>query len=114
MKRITKPLLVFIVLAAFGYFGCQIFTLSDRIQKIENKLGGTKKINCNEDNTVRKVRSSVVRIIGGEGEGSGFAIKKGGIILTNFHVIDSEPAPKVILPDNTFETGEERNTSDGL
>jgi len=48
----------------------------------------------------------VVRIIGGEGEGSGFAINKDGYILTNFHVIDSEPAPKIILPGNTFETGE--------
>jgi S1-C subfamily serine protease len=55
---------------------------------------------------MERVRRSVVRIVGGEGEGSGFAFKKGGFILTNFHVIASESTPKVILPDNTFETGE--------
>ncbi len=86
--------------------GYEISRLSNRVQKIENKLGGTKKIACNERDTVEKARRSVVRVVGGEGEGSGFAIQKGGFILTNFHVIASEPAPKVILPDNTFETGQ--------
>ena len=89
---------------AFAYTGYEIYRLSNRIQKIENKLGGPKKIAYNERDTVEKVRRSVVRVVGGETEGSGFAIKKGGFILTNFHVIDSEPNPKVILPDNTFET----------
>lgn len=89
-----------------AYTGYKVFRLSNRIQKIENKLGGSKKIGCNEKDTVEKVRRSVVRVVGGEVEGSGFAIQKGGFILTNFHVIVSEPDPKVILPDNTFETGE--------
>jgi len=103
-----KQLIVACVLLAviMAYTGYEIFRLSNRVQKIENKLGGTKKIACNEKDTVKKVRQSVVRIIGGEGEGSGFVINKGGFILTNFHVIDTEPAPKIILPDNTFETGE--------
>ncbi len=94
------------VLGTFAYAGYEISRLSNRIQKIENKLGGSKKIACNERDTVEKVRQSVVRVVGGESEGSGFAIQKGGFILTNFHVIASEPDPKVILPDNTFETGE--------
>ncbi len=109
MQRIMnkKQLIVAcLVLGIFVYAGYQISVLSNRIQRIENKLGGSKKIACNEKDTVEKVRRSVVRIVGGEGEGSGFAIQKGGFILTNFHVIASEPDPKVILPDNTFETGE--------
>jgi len=98
-----KQLVVVLLLAgAVAY----IVYLSNRIQKIENKLGGHKKIACNEKNTIEKVRRSVVRIVGGESEGSGFAIQKGGVILTNYHVIDTEPAPKVVLPNNTFETGE--------
>lgn len=80
--------------------------LSNRIQKLENKLGGHKKIACNEKDTVERVRRSVVRIVGGESEGSGFAIKKGGYILTNYHVISTEPSPKVLLPGNTFETAQ--------
>lgn len=102
-----KQLIVILfIVGVFAYTGYEISRLSSRIQKIENKLGGHKKIACNEKDTVDKVRRSVVRVVGGESEGSGFAIQKGGFILTNFHVIDSEPSPKVILPDNTFETGE--------
>ncbi|MFH1248088.1 MAG: trypsin-like peptidase domain-containing protein [Candidatus Omnitrophota bacterium] len=99
-------IVVFVVAGVFAYTGYEISRLSKRIKKIENKLGGSKKIACNEKDTVERVRRSVVRVVGGESEGSGFAIQKGGYILTNFHVIDSEPSPKIILPDNTFETGE--------
>ena len=98
--------LAILLVGTFAYTGYEISRLSDRIQRIENKLGGPKKIACNERDTVEKVRRSVVRVVGGESEGSGFAIQKGGFILTNFHVIDSEPNPKVILPDNTFETAQ--------
>lgn len=102
-----KQLIVALVagVGVFLYTGYAISRLSNRVQKIENKLGGSKRILCSEKETVERVRRSVVRIVGGEGEGSGFAIQKDGFILTNFHVIDAEPAPKVVLPDNTFETG---------
>lgn len=84
----------------------RIDALSKRLEKIETRLGGPTKIGCNEKDSIEKMRQSVVRIIGGESEGSGFAIKDGGIILTNFHVIEFEPSPKVVLPDNSFETAE--------
>ena len=101
-----KLLTAVFFIAAFAYTGYKISILSDRIQRIENKLGGPRKIACTEKETVEKVRRSVVRVVGGESEGSGFAINKGGLILTNFHVIESEPSPKIVLPDNTFETGQ--------
>ena len=106
MKRFLKILFFIVITALLGFMSYRLSVLSDRIQKIENKLGGSKKISCNEKDTIQRVRQSVVRIIGGEGEGSGFVINKDGYILTNFHVIESEPAPKIILPGNTFETGE--------
>ena len=84
----------------------QLNILSDKLFLVENKLGGTEKLICNEKDSITKVKKSVVRIIGGEAEGSGFAIQQGGYILTNFHVIEFEPTPKVIFPDNTFETAE--------
>ncbi len=99
-------LIVVLFVGSFAYTGYEIHRLSNRIQKIENKLGGPEKIVCSESDAVEKVRRSVVRVVGGESEGSGFAIQKGGFILTNFHVIESEPNPKVILPDNTFETAQ--------
>ena len=108
-RNFTLPLrflmVVFIVgVVVFGIY--RINTLENRLQTIENKLGGPKKIGCNEKDTIEKVRQSVVRIVGGESEGSGFAVKSGGLVLTNFHVIEFEPAPKIVLPDNTFETAE--------
>jgi len=106
MRIFFKILLTISLVMALMYTVYEISRLSNRIQKRENKLGGSKRILCNEKDTVEKVRRSGVRIVGGESEGSGFAIQKGGFILTNFYVIDSEPSPKVILPDNTFETGE--------
>lgn len=84
----------------------RINTLQSQLTKVEAKLGGPAKLNCNEKSSIEKVRQSVVRIVGGEAEGSGFAIKDGGVILTNFHVIEFEPSPKVILPDNSFQTAE--------
>lgn len=101
-----KLLTAVFFVAAFACTGYEISKLSDRIQRIENKLGGPERIAYNEKDTVAKVRRSVVRIVGGESEGSGFAFQKGGFILTNFHVIEFEPNPKVVLPDNTFETAE--------
>jgi len=106
MKRFLKIAIGLFLAGALVFSIYEISTLSSRIQKIENKLGGTEKIACNEKDTVEKVRRSVVRVVGGESEGSGFAVQKNGVILTNFHVIEFEPNPKVILPDNTFETAE--------
>jgi len=105
--KLPLRLLMIVVMIGIVVFGIyRIYTLENRLQRIENKLGGPKKLNCNEKDTIDKVRQSVIRIIGGESEGSGFAIKSDGVILTNFHVIEFEPSPKVVLPDNTFETAE--------
>ena len=110
VKKRIKPIGVLIIVAGLVFFifyqQNQINKLNNRFSLIENKLGGEKKIGCNDTDSVKKIRQSVVRIIGGESEGSGFAIQSGGIILTNFHVIEFEPSPKVILPDNTFQTAE--------
>lgn len=104
-RRFIKTILIstFIIIGIF-YLDSTINDISSRLDKVENKLGGSEKISCNEKDSIEKVRQSVVRIIGGESEGSGFVIKQGGIILTNFHVIEFEPSPKVVLPDNTFDT----------
>ena len=106
MKRFLKIAAGLFLAGTLSFSIYEHSILSNRIQKIENKLGGPERLGCNEKDTVERVRRSVVRVVGGESEGSGFAVQKGGLILTNFHVIDSEPNPKVILPDNTFETAQ--------
>ena len=75
-----------------------------RLKLIEDKFGGDRNLKCSESETVKKVRNSIVRVIGGEAEGSGFVINDDGYVLTNFHVIEFQPSPKVIFSDNTFET----------
>ncbi|MDP2685345.1 MAG: trypsin-like peptidase domain-containing protein, partial [bacterium] len=104
-KHFPKTVIIILVLTLLVALW-QIDQLSNRLTAVENKLGGPSQINCNEKDTITKVRKSVVRIVGGESEGSGFAIKEGGMIVTNFHVIEFEPSPKVLLPNNTFETAE--------
>lgn len=109
MKNIGSLISLFILLgliAGLIYTNIQLNETNARLGKIEAKLGGAEKIGCNEKDSIDKVRQSVVRIIGGEAEGSGFAIRSGGLILTNFHVIEFEPSPKVVLPDNSFEPAE--------
>lgn len=46
-----------------------------------------------------KVSPSCVRILNGNGMGSGFFFKKGGYILTNRHVLDSQETIKVKMDD---------------
>jgi len=106
MKNFIKALLVIFFVTTLMHTSKEISKLSDRVERIEIKLGGSREIDCNGRDTVEKVRRSVVRVVGGEGEGSGFAFKKGGFILTNFHVIEFEPSPKIIFSDNTFETAQ--------
>ncbi|MCB9806285.1 trypsin-like peptidase domain-containing protein [Candidatus Nomurabacteria bacterium] len=109
MKNVSAIIRFCILLALFFgliYTNKQLGEINARLEKVEIKLGGAEKIDCNEKDSIEKVRQSVVRIIGGEAEGSGFSIKSDGVILTNFHVIEFEPTPKVVLPDNSFATAE--------
>jgi len=110
LVKLKKYIFIFLIFLAFSgilfFQNNQIETLSKRLNLVEFKLGGPNKIACNEKATIEKVRQSVVRVVGGEAEGSGFAIQSGGIIITNFHVIEFEPSPKIVLPDNSFETAE--------
>ena len=100
-------LILFIFIISYSFIN-----LNSRINFIEEKLNISQKKNCGKKEVIKKVKRSVVRVVGGEAEGSGFAvdlqtdIDSGGLILTNFHVIEFEPSPKIIFPDNTFETGE--------
>ena len=110
LVRLKVHIIIFLLILLFSgiifFQNSQIETLNKRLELVEFKFGGHSKIICNEKDTVDRLRKSVVRIVGGEAEGSGFAIQKDGVIITNFHVIEFEPSPKVVLPDNTFETAE--------
>lgn len=84
-----------------GFFIGENRLLKQRLVNIEERFGGEDSLRCNETDLKNKIQQSVVRIIGGMGEGSGFAVSENEIV-TNFHVIADEPSPKVIFPDGSF------------
>ena len=81
-----------------------LFSLLVIFDYLSREYGNFEKILCGAG-VKEKLRSSVVRIIGGYGEGSGFFISPTEVV-TNFHVIADEPSPKVVFPDGHFETPE--------
>ncbi len=81
-----------------------LFSLLVIFDYLSREYGNIDKIFCGAG-VKEKLRSSVVRIIGGYGEGSGFFISPTEVV-TNFHVISDEPSPKVVFPDGRFETPE--------
>jgi len=83
----------------FTYFA---FTEYRFLSLVEH-YGGYGKFFCSEWAVSRTLKRSVVRVVGGLSEGSGFFVSDNQI-LTNFHVIADEPSPKVVFPDGRFTT----------
>lgn len=96
LKNFLKSLFV---LGLFVYMVASLFVIMDYLR---TQYGYYGKFLC-AFGVQDKLKGSVVRIVGGYSEGSGFFIAQNQI-LTNFHVIADEPSPKVIFPDGSFIT----------
>lgn len=79
-----------------------LFSLIVIFDYLSREYGSIDKMFCGTG-VKNKLENSVVRIIGGYGEGSGFFISPSEVV-TNFHVIADEPSPKVVFSDGHFET----------
>lgn len=98
LKNLLKSV-VFVIIAI--YLCLTFFVIADYLKR---EYGGLEKTLCAFGYPVnKKLQDSVVRIVGGYSEGSGFFISDNQV-LTNFHVIADEPSPKIIFPDGKFVT----------
>ena len=95
-----KNFLKSIVIIVIGlYLAASLFVTADYLS---NQYGHYGKFLCSFGVNDR-LRRSVVRVVGGYSEGSGFFIADNQV-MTNFHVVEDEPSPKIIFPDGTFVT----------
>ncbi len=96
LKNFLKSLFI---VGVTVYMVASLFVIADYLTK---QYGWYGKFLC-AFGVQDKLKGSVVRIVGGYSEGSGFFIGDNQV-LTNFHVIADEPSPKVIFPDGSFIT----------
>lgn len=87
------------LLVITGYSFSTLQQTLQRLQRLENALGGETVLNCSQEELVDRVSGSIVRVVAGVSEGSGIIAKADGLVLTNFHVIQFDPAPKIVLQD---------------
>ena len=88
-----------VILTVTIYLIGSTFVMVDYLKK---NYGYYEKFFCSAGKK-EKLKKSVVRIVGGFSEGTGFFITDNQV-LTNFHVINGEPSPKIIFPDGNFVT----------
>ncbi|MFH1565785.1 MAG: serine protease [bacterium] len=81
------------------YLLASLFVITDYLR---TQYGWYSKFLCSFG-AKERLQNSVVRVVGGYSEGSGFFITDNQVI-TNFHVIADEPSPKIIFPDGSFVT----------
>src|SRR3990167_8668528 len=98
-KSLKNFLKSIFILGIFIYLLASVFVIADYLT---NQYGYVGKFLCSfgvRDKTI----NSVVRVVGGYSEGTGFFIAPNQVII-NFHVIADEPSPKIIFPDGNFVT----------
>lgn len=98
-KSLKNFLKSIFIIGVSVYLFASLFVIADYLR---TQYGWYGKFLCSFG-AKENLQNSVVRIVGGYSEGSGFFISENQVI-TNFHVIADEPSPKIIFPDGSFVT----------
>jgi len=96
LKNFLKSVFAIVI---FIYLVASLFVVADYLR---TQYGYYGKFLCSIG-TREVIQNSVIRVVGGYSEGTGFFIDPDQVI-TNFHVIADEPSPKIIFPDGSFVT----------
>src|SRR3990167_1785932 len=96
LRNFLKTIFILLIIV---YMLASLFVIVDYLH---NEYGYVGKFFCSIS-TKDRLKASVVRVVGGYSEGTGFFIAENKV-LTNFHVIADEPSPKIIFPDGSFIT----------
>lgn len=98
-KSLKNFLKFIFFIGIFIYLAASLFVIADYLR---TQYGWYGKFLCSIG-VHDTIQNSVVRVVGGYSEGTGFFIAPNQVI-TNFHVIADEPSPKIIFPDGSFVT----------
>jgi len=98
-KSLKNLLRSIFILGVGIYLLASLFVIADYLR---TQYGYYGKFLCTFG-AKENLQKSVVRVVGGYSEGSGFFISDNQVI-TNFHVIADEPSPKIIFSDGNFVT----------
>lgn len=88
-----------VLLALLTYIAFSFIAIFDYIRR---NYGHYSKFLCGIG-IERELENKVVRILGEYAEGSGFFFEEDKVV-TNFHVIEGEPSPKIVLPGGSILT----------
>lgn len=104
IKKLLRAIFSFnmLVIIILGFILSNQLGINSRLDILEAQLNPIYSKKCELDVLKKTLANKVVRIIGSKSEGSGFPISKSEII-TNYHVIEGEDSPKVVLPDGSIE-----------
>lgn len=91
-----------IIFVLYLWYKGELSKISSTGQKPTTTQATTSET-CNDEESIKRVKQSVVKIIGDKSSGSGFVVSKDGFIVTNYHVIQDEEKSHVVFANGSSD-----------